>query len=98
MFLLTTLPKTNALQSIDNLPVNIQDNIKRFFKGSSNSYTNFSVEFLENGNYMTTMTKPGNVPGSKAIYYKEIGSSGNTIKVFKNTFDPAGNLVHTKKK
>lgn len=44
------------------------------------------------------MTKPGNVPGSKAIYYKEIGADGRTIKVYKDTFDPKGNLVHTKDK
>lgn len=40
------------------------------------------------------MTKPGNVPGSKAIYYKEIDSYGNTIRVYKETYDSAGNLVH----
>jgi hypothetical protein len=44
------------------------------------------------------MTKPGNVPGSYAIYYKEIAADGTTLKVYKNTYDPAGNLVHTKDK
>jgi len=44
------------------------------------------------------MTKPGNVLGSKAIYYKEIDSMGNTIKVYKKTYDPTGKLVYTKNK
>ena len=44
------------------------------------------------------MTKPGNVPGSKAIYYKELTLDGKTIKVYKKTFDPNGNLIHTKDK
>ena len=55
-------------------------------------------EKMPNGNYMAKMTKPGDVPGSKAIYYKEISPDGTTIKVYKDTFDPAGNLVHTKPK
>ncbi len=90
--------KADALKSIDNLPSNIQSKAKDFFKGGSNSYTDFSVEQMGNGNYMAKMMKPGNVPGSKAIYYKEIDPRGNTIRVFKETFDPAGNLVHIKEK
>ncbi len=31
------------------------------------------------------MTKPGNVVGSKAIYYKKINSNGKTIEMFKDT-------------
>ena len=90
--------KADALKSVDNLPSNIQSKTKDFFKGASNSYTDFSVKKMENGNYMAEMMKPGDVPGSKAIYYKEIDSGGNTIKVFKETFDPEGNLIHTKNK
>jgi len=44
------------------------------------------------------MIKPGNVPGSKAIYVKEIDSSGKTLKVYKDTYDPQGKLVHRKDK
>ena len=42
------------------------------------------------------MENPGRVPGSKAVYTKIIDSSGKTIKVYKDTFDPKGNLVHRK--
>jgi len=44
------------------------------------------------------MAKPGNVPGSKAVYYKEVDANGNTIRVYKETYDPQGNLIHTKTK
>lgn len=44
------------------------------------------------------MEKPGNVPGSKAIYYKVIDSLGRTIKVYKETYGPDGNLIHIKEK
>ncbi|PQQ68224.1 hypothetical protein B9R14_00865 [Acetivibrio saccincola] len=90
--------KADALKAVDDLPSNIQSNVKSFFKGGSNKYTDFTVEKMPNGNYMAKMTKPGDVPGSKAIYYKEISLDGTTIKVYKDTFDPAGNLVHTKPK
>lgn len=90
--------KSDALNLVKNLPRNIQSNIKSFFKGASNKYTDFSVEKASNGNYITKMTKPGDVPGSKAIYTKEIAPNGTTIQVYKDTYNPYGNLVHTKQK
>ena len=75
-----------------------EHNVKSFFKGGSNKYTDFTVEKMSNGNYMAKMTKPGDVPGSKAIYYKEVSLSGTSINVLKDSFDPTGNLVHTKPK
>lgn len=44
------------------------------------------------------MEKPGNVPGSKAIYYKEVSPSGNTTRVYKETYGPDGRLIHIKEK
>jgi hypothetical protein len=44
------------------------------------------------------MENPGRVPGSKAIYYKIIDSDGKTVRVYKETYDPHGNLVHRKEK
>ena len=44
------------------------------------------------------MENPGRVPGSKAIYYKEVDSNGRTLKVYKETCNPNGNLVHRKDK
>ena len=90
--------KADALKAVEKLPSNIQLSVKRFFKRGSNQYTDFSVNSLGNGNYMAKRTKPGDVPGSKAIYYKEIKSNGETVRVFKETYDSAGKLVHVKDK
>jgi hypothetical protein len=90
--------KADALNSVDDLPPNIQSGVKSFFKRGSNSYVDFSVEQTENGNYIARMTKPKNVPGSKAIYYKTIDYNGNTVKVYKETYDSTGNLIHIKDK
>jgi len=90
--------KAAAIKSVDELPADIQPKVKNFFKGGSNSYTDFSVNPMKDGSYVVKMTKPGNVPGSKAIYYKVIDSQGNTIRVYKETYNPAGKLVHVKDK
>ena len=89
--------KTKALKAVPKLPSNIQKSVKTFFKGGSNKYSNFTVDFEED-KYIAKMIKPGNVKGSKAVYIKEIDKSGKTLKVYKDTYDPEGNLVHRKDK
>ena len=90
--------KTSALSFVPSLPKEIQNSVKSFFKGGSNHYNNFSVEKLGDGNYQIKMENPGKVPGSKAIYYKIVDSDGRTIRVYKETYDPSGKLVHRKEK
>lgn len=90
--------KSTALGEVKHLPANIQKSVKSFFKGSSNNYNKYSVSKNENGTYTVKMENPGRVPGSKAVYYKIIDSDGKTIRVYKETFDPKGNLVHRKEK
>lgn len=41
---------------------------------------------------------PGRVPGSKAVYEKQVDCGGNTTQYWKTTFDPQGNLLHVKDK
>ena len=65
---------------------------------NSNHYNSFSVETLSDGNYQIKMENPGRVPGSKAVYYKIVDSEGRTVRVYKETYDPNGNLVHVKEK
>ncbi len=96
--LIKTTKKSSALNMIGDLPANIQKGTKSFFKGSSNNYNNYSVTKNKNNTYTVKMENPGRVPGSKAIYYKIMDSNGNTMKVYKDTFDPSGNLVHRKDK
>lgn len=50
------------------------------------------------GTYIFEVTKPGNVPGSRAIYYKIISYTGETLAAFKDTFDHLGKFVHRKVK
>ncbi len=95
---LSTGTKASAIKLTSSLPENTQKPVKDFFKGGSNKYNNFNVEKLDNGNTLAKMEKPGNVPGSKAIYYKEINPEGKTIKVYKETYAPDGSLIHTKEK
>ena len=90
--------KSSALKSIDKLPSNIQKSVKSFFKGSSNNYNSYSVIKNKNNTYTIKMENPGKVPGSKAVYNKIVDSNGKKIKVYKDTFDPLGNLVHRKDK
>jgi RHS repeat-associated protein len=90
-----SLEKTR--ESLNNLDLdpNVRTNINRFLAGK-NDYTDFTIKSVNDRSYLVTATKPGNVPGSYAIYYKEISSEGVTTKVWKETFDPKGNLVHNK--
>ena len=96
--IITATKKSSALKSVAELPSNIQKSAKSFFKGSSNNYNNYSVMKNKNNTYTIKMENPGKVPGSKAVYYKIVDSNGKTIKVYKDTFDPLGNLVHRKDK
>jgi len=83
---------------VDSLPKCIQSGAKSFFKGSSNKYSDYSVCSTQDGGYLLSMTKPGNVPGSYAVYYRVMDSQGTTLRVYKETYDPNGNLVHSKEK
>lgn len=92
-----------VLNSVGKLPESIQKGVKSFFKGSSNNYNSYSVPknkdgSYKDGSYTVKMENPGRVPGSKAIYYKIIDHEGRTVRVYKETYDPQGNLVHRKEK
>jgi hypothetical protein len=41
---------------------------------------------------------PGRVPGSRAIYEKQVDAAGRTVQYTKTTYDPAGNIPHVKDK
>ena len=90
--------KKNALSNVSKLPENIQKSVKSFIKGSSNNYNSYQITKNSDNTYTIKMENPGIVPGSKAIYYKIISEEGKTIRVYKETFDPQGNLVHIKEK
>lgn len=90
--------KSDALKNISSLPYDVQKPAKSFIKGSSNNYNSYEISRTNNDTYIIKMENPGRVPGSKAIYYREVDSNGKTLKVYKETYDPNGNLVHRKDK
>ena len=86
--------KSAALESVQNLPLEIQKNVKGFFKSGSNKYTDFSVIQECDGSYTVSMTKPGDVPGSYAVYTKTVSASGDTTSLTQIAYDKNGEIVH----
>ncbi|TXX59921.1 hypothetical protein FXF06_00645 [Vibrio cholerae] len=73
--------------------------MKRFAKKiPSNSKNNVELHELPNGGIAVQATSPGQVPGSKAVYEKQIDVDGKTVQITKTTYDPQGNIVHVKDK
>ena len=54
--------------------------------------------YLPGGGKAFTAEVPGIVPGSKAVYEKQVGINGNTLQYFKTTFGPDGVIIHVKDK
>ncbi|WP_241837183.1 RHS repeat domain-containing protein [Salinivibrio sp. ML290] len=76
-----------------------QKNIKRFKKKiPANAKENIQFHQLPDDGIAVQATSPGRVPGSKAVYEKQINSAGDTIQYSKTTYDPKGNIVHMKDK
>lgn len=90
--------KSDAISIAALYPQPIAMSAKKFFKGGSNAYNKFTITKMTDGSYHFTMEKPGIVSGSKAVYHKIVSIEGKTIKVYKDTFDPQGKLVHRKDK
>jgi RHS repeat-associated protein/uncharacterized repeat protein (TIGR02543 family) len=74
-------------------------NIERFTKKlPANAKDNVSLQSLPNSSVAAQAVSPGRVPGSSAVYEKQIDATGTTIQYTKTTYDPAGNIVHVKDK
>ncbi|MBR6692655.1 MAG: hypothetical protein IKL61_01750 [Clostridia bacterium] len=90
--------KTSALYKIKTLPKNLQTSYTKYVKDTTTSkYIDYKITKIGEG-YVYQSKKPGNVPGSYAIYYKEVDSNGKTVRVYKDTYDNKGNLIHRKNK
>jgi len=92
-----------ALRSLTAIPLEtpgaVNQNFKRFMsKIPANSNVNASLTLLRDGNYLMEANSAGKVPGSIALYQKWVNPQGVTIKMFKTTIDPQGNVVHVKSK
>jgi hypothetical protein len=76
-----------------------QPNIARFIrKLPANARSTVQTFRLPNGGGAVQGRSLGRVPGSSAVYEKQIDALGDTISVSKTTYDPAGNIVHVKDK
>lgn len=74
-------------------------NLKRFQKKiPANSKDSVELRQLPSGGVAAQATSPGRVPGSKAVYEKQIDIRGKTLQSTKTTYDPSGNIVHVKDK
>jgi RHS repeat-associated protein len=96
-----TVPAESLPRAIDPLesfnPIQLE-NYERFMgKIPANSKNTVTITPTERG-YSMKATSPGKVPGSKAEYSKEMDQQGKTIGYSKTTYDPDGNIVHTKDK
>ena len=89
--------KCEAKALLALLPQEVQASAKDFLDRSSRKYDSYSASIDTSGNTIIVMEKPGNVPGSRAIYFKVIDKNGKS-RVYKETYDQHGNLVHSKDK
>ena len=89
---------SDARELTRTLPEVLRPNWKRFADGASQKYTDFEISRTEDGGFLFKATKPGNVPGSHAEYYKEVDAYGNTTAAYKLTYDNHGRFVHRKDK
>ena len=73
-------------------------NLARFEKKLPAGADGILIRDLPGGGRAYQSTVPGRVPGSAAIYEKQVDAAGRTIQLTKTTLDPAGNIVHVKDK
>lgn len=90
--------KVEAKEKTKELPSVLKSSWERFVGKTSNAYKNYSASHNGNGGYVFKTTKPGNVPGSRAEYFKEVDAFGKTTASYKITYDNHGNFVHRKEK
>ncbi|MCG9881829.1 MAG: hypothetical protein MH472_14635, partial [Bacteroidia bacterium] len=70
-------------------------NFNRFAKSLPNTATNFSIFDMPNGGKAFQAYVPAtNIPGSFAIYEKQIDAAGKTLQMTKTTIDAEGKVVH----
>jgi RHS repeat-associated protein len=90
----------STIKNKTNIPnPNQQKNINRFKKKiPANSKDSIEINELPNDGVVVKATSPGKVPGSKAVYEKQMDVAGKTTQFTKTTYDPQGNIVHVKDK
>jgi hypothetical protein len=90
--------KSEAKLLLPLLPESVRQSAKDFINRGSNRYDSFTVAKDTSGNIVLIKENPGKITGSRAIYFLIVDKNGNRISSYKETYDPAGNLVHSKEK
>jgi hypothetical protein len=86
------------LRAGGNLLDAIAANFARFEKNMPAGALPTKVFDLPLGGKAFQAEVPGKVPGSKAIYEKQVNADGETLQFTKTTLDPNGRVVHVKDK
>jgi hypothetical protein len=86
------------LRASGNVVGAIADNLRRFERKLPAGALPTQMHDLPLGGKAFQSEVPGRVPGSKAIYEKQVDASGTTLQYTKTTVDAQGNLVHVKDK
>jgi hypothetical protein len=74
-------------------------NIDRFLKKiPANARDDVQLTNLPNEGVAAQASSAGRVPGSKAVYEKQIDVTGKTIQYTKTTYGPDGGIIHVKDK
>ena len=78
----------------------LANSIQKFFKKSvpSNARDSVTGRALPNGGVALQAKSDGKVPGSSAVYEKQIGSNGQTIQNTKTVYTPGGGIDTVKEK
>jgi hypothetical protein len=75
------------------------DSLQRFIrKLPANAKRTIVLHSLPNNGLAARALSPGRVPGSHAIYEKQMDSSGSTIQYTKTTYDNFGTMISVKDK
>ncbi len=93
-------PPGPAAMSVSRADLNLiqLQNLQRFEKKLPTGASKSEIYGLEGGGKGFRAEVPGKVPGSKAIYEKQVDATGRTIAYTKTTIAPDGKVMHIKDK
>ena len=92
-------PKVAADRVTSDLTEAQRSNLERFNGKFRKDLAETEIHNLPSGGKAYQKDVPAtNIPGSKAVYEKQVSPEGQTINYTKTTYDSSGNIVHVKDK
>ena len=80
-----------------SMPTKVQNSLSRM-RVPANARGSMTVSKAGIGLYKIEATSLGRVPGSRAVYTKIVNNKGETMQMYKTTYDNKGNIPHVKDK